>query len=169
MSSGSPSERSTSGGYSIFHTHLPTAYPPPDQDSPWVSSKPENTSDTSKEKESLCFPIAIRSQGCLWSIWGTWIRVDSVCLYKVLTWSGEVASRGCQSAISLTASAYKKNFFPSLRSTVLEIFQKNVPCSLVPEKWWWLRPDNTSQFHFGAFPSCSYPFMDKIVSIKLGS
>uniref|UniRef100_A0A452FJ33 CD44 antigen n=1 Tax=Capra hircus TaxID=9925 RepID=A0A452FJ33_CAPHI len=53
MSSGSPSERSTSGGYSIFHTHLPTAYPPPDQDSPWVSSKPENTSDTSKEKESL--------------------------------------------------------------------------------------------------------------------
>ncbi|XP_065800283.1 CD44 antigen isoform X6 [Muntiacus reevesi] len=46
MSSGSPSERSTSGDYSIFHTHLPTAYPPPDQDSPWVSSKPENTSDT---------------------------------------------------------------------------------------------------------------------------
>ncbi|XP_017914736.1 PREDICTED: CD44 antigen isoform X7 [Capra hircus] len=48
MSSGSPSERSTSGGYSIFHTHLPTAYPPPDQDSPWVSSKPENTSDTTR-------------------------------------------------------------------------------------------------------------------------
>ncbi|XP_052508060.1 CD44 antigen isoform X2 [Budorcas taxicolor] len=48
MSSGSPSERSTSGGYSIFHTHLPTAYPPPDQDSPWVSSKPENTSDTNR-------------------------------------------------------------------------------------------------------------------------
>ncbi|XP_069409778.1 CD44 antigen isoform X4 [Ovis canadensis] len=48
MSSGSPSERSTSGGYSIFHTHLPTAYPPPDQDSPWVSSKPENTSDTTQ-------------------------------------------------------------------------------------------------------------------------
>ncbi|KAM9768233.1 CD44 antigen isoform 6-T6 [Dama dama] len=46
MSSGSPSERSTSGDYSIFHTHLPTMYPPPDQDSPWVSSKPENTSDT---------------------------------------------------------------------------------------------------------------------------
>ncbi|XP_043337274.1 CD44 antigen isoform X6 [Cervus canadensis] len=46
MSSGSPSERSTSGDYSIFHTHLPTMYPPPDQDSPWVSSRPENTSDT---------------------------------------------------------------------------------------------------------------------------
>nr|XP_020767923.1 CD44 antigen isoform X5 [Odocoileus virginianus texanus] len=49
MSSGSPSERSTSGDYSIFHTHLPTAYPPPDQDSPWVSSKPENTSDTNTD------------------------------------------------------------------------------------------------------------------------
>ncbi|KAM9768234.1 CD44 antigen isoform 7-T7 [Dama dama] len=48
MSSGSPSERSTSGDYSIFHTHLPTMYPPPDQDSPWVSSKPENTSDTNR-------------------------------------------------------------------------------------------------------------------------
>nr|XP_042089280.1 CD44 antigen isoform X10 [Ovis aries] len=52
MSSGSPSERSTSGGYSIFHTHLPTAYPPPDQDSPWVSSKPENTSDTNVDRSS---------------------------------------------------------------------------------------------------------------------
>ncbi|KAF4009385.1 hypothetical protein G4228_000638 [Cervus hanglu yarkandensis] len=48
MSSGSPSERSTSGDYSIFHTHLPTMYPPPDQDSPWVSSRPENTSDTTQ-------------------------------------------------------------------------------------------------------------------------
>ncbi|XP_043337275.1 CD44 antigen isoform X7 [Cervus canadensis] len=48
MSSGSPSERSTSGDYSIFHTHLPTMYPPPDQDSPWVSSRPENTSDTNR-------------------------------------------------------------------------------------------------------------------------
>uniref|UniRef100_A0A8C6DJ78 CD44 antigen n=1 Tax=Moschus moschiferus TaxID=68415 RepID=A0A8C6DJ78_MOSMO len=53
MSSGSPSERSTSGGYSIFHTHLPTAYPPPDQDSPWVSSKPENTSDTSTDSSII--------------------------------------------------------------------------------------------------------------------
>ncbi|XP_070329290.1 CD44 antigen isoform X3 [Odocoileus virginianus] len=53
MSSGSPSERSTSGDYSIFHTHLPTAYPPPDQDSPWVSSKPENTSDTSTDSSII--------------------------------------------------------------------------------------------------------------------
>ncbi|XP_043765143.1 CD44 antigen isoform X3 [Cervus elaphus] len=53
MSSGSPSERSTSGDYSIFHTHLPTMYPPPDQDSPWVSSKPENTSDTSTDSSII--------------------------------------------------------------------------------------------------------------------
>ncbi|XP_025784910.1 CD44 antigen isoform X1 [Puma concolor] len=42
VSSGSSSERSTSGGYSIFHTHLPTAYPTPDQDSPGTSDNPEN-------------------------------------------------------------------------------------------------------------------------------
>ncbi|CAI9153428.1 unnamed protein product [Rangifer tarandus platyrhynchus] len=53
MSSGSPSERSTPGDYSIFHTHLPTAYPPPDQDGPWVSSKPENTSDTSTDSSII--------------------------------------------------------------------------------------------------------------------
>ncbi|XP_007446385.1 PREDICTED: CD44 antigen isoform X6 [Lipotes vexillifer] len=46
MSSGSPSERSTSGGYNIFHTHLPTVYPTPDQDSPWVPSNPETTPAT---------------------------------------------------------------------------------------------------------------------------
>ncbi|XP_007181134.1 CD44 antigen isoform X15 [Balaenoptera acutorostrata] len=45
MSSGSSSERSTSGGY-IFHTHLPTVYPTPDQDSPGVSSNPETTPTT---------------------------------------------------------------------------------------------------------------------------
>ncbi|XP_057407988.1 CD44 antigen isoform X13 [Balaenoptera acutorostrata] len=47
MSSGSSSERSTSGGY-IFHTHLPTVYPTPDQDSPGVSSNPETTPTTSR-------------------------------------------------------------------------------------------------------------------------
>ncbi|XP_068412760.1 CD44 antigen isoform X9 [Eschrichtius robustus] len=46
MSSGSSSERSTSGGYNIFHTHLPTVYPTADQDSPWVSSNPETTPTT---------------------------------------------------------------------------------------------------------------------------
>ncbi|XP_007446383.1 PREDICTED: CD44 antigen isoform X4 [Lipotes vexillifer] len=48
MSSGSPSERSTSGGYNIFHTHLPTVYPTPDQDSPWVPSNPETTPATNR-------------------------------------------------------------------------------------------------------------------------
>lgn len=52
VSSGSSSERSTSGGY-IFHTHLPTAYPTQDQGSPGVSNNPENTAITSKENESL--------------------------------------------------------------------------------------------------------------------
>ncbi|XP_057363531.1 CD44 antigen isoform X5 [Manis pentadactyla] len=46
VSSGSPGERSTSGGYSIFHTLLPTAHPTHDQDSPSVSSHPENTYTT---------------------------------------------------------------------------------------------------------------------------
>ncbi|XP_007181138.1 CD44 antigen isoform X19 [Balaenoptera acutorostrata] len=48
MSSGSSSERSTSGGY-IFHTHLPTVYPTPDQDSPGVSSNPETTPTTNMD------------------------------------------------------------------------------------------------------------------------
>ncbi|XP_026970828.1 CD44 antigen isoform X16 [Sagmatias obliquidens] len=48
MSSGSSSERSTSGGYNIFHTHLPTVYPTPDQDSPWVPSNPETTPATNR-------------------------------------------------------------------------------------------------------------------------
>ncbi|XP_010962988.1 CD44 antigen isoform X13 [Camelus dromedarius] len=48
VSSGS-SERSTSGGYSIFHTHLPTAHPTQDQGSPPVSSNPENTAATNDQ------------------------------------------------------------------------------------------------------------------------
>uniref|UniRef100_A0A8D2DLB3 CD44 antigen n=1 Tax=Sciurus vulgaris TaxID=55149 RepID=A0A8D2DLB3_SCIVU len=40
VSSGSSSERSTSGGYTIFHTHLPTTHPSPDQEDAWAS---ENT------------------------------------------------------------------------------------------------------------------------------
>nr|XP_035962747.1 CD44 antigen isoform X13 [Halichoerus grypus] len=43
VSSGSSSERSTSGGYNIFHTHLPTVYPTQDQDSTGV---PDNTEHT---------------------------------------------------------------------------------------------------------------------------
>ncbi|XP_059959136.1 CD44 antigen isoform X22 [Mesoplodon densirostris] len=54
MSSGSSSERSTSGGYNIFHTHLPTVYPTPDQDSPWVPSNPETTLAT-KQSDTQSF------------------------------------------------------------------------------------------------------------------
>ncbi|XP_012610852.1 CD44 antigen isoform X6 [Microcebus murinus] len=46
ISSGSPGERSTSGGYSIFHTHLPTAYPTPDQDGPSIFDNTESTPAT---------------------------------------------------------------------------------------------------------------------------
>ncbi|XP_036715254.1 CD44 antigen isoform X10 [Balaenoptera musculus] len=53
MSSGSSSERSTSGGYNIFHTHLPTVYPAPDQDSPRVSSDPETTPTTSTDSNII--------------------------------------------------------------------------------------------------------------------
>ncbi|XP_033266454.1 CD44 antigen isoform X6 [Orcinus orca] len=53
MSSGSSSERSTSGGYNIFHTHLPTVYPTLDQDSPWVPSNPETTPATSTDSNII--------------------------------------------------------------------------------------------------------------------
>ncbi|KAM8815998.1 CD44 antigen isoform 3-T3 [Rhynchonycteris naso] len=46
ISSGFSSERSTSGGYNIFHTHLPTAHPTRDQDPYWVSNYPEDTPAT---------------------------------------------------------------------------------------------------------------------------
>ncbi|XP_026928701.2 CD44 antigen isoform X12 [Acinonyx jubatus] len=52
VSSGSSSERSTSGGYSIFHTHLPTAYPTQDQDSPGASDNPENPPITTPAPDS---------------------------------------------------------------------------------------------------------------------
>ncbi|XP_032216121.1 CD44 antigen isoform X15 [Mustela erminea] len=48
VSSGSSSERSTSGGY-IFHTLLPTVYPTQDQDSTGVSDNPENTPITNTD------------------------------------------------------------------------------------------------------------------------
>ncbi|XP_058383136.1 CD44 antigen isoform X6 [Diceros bicornis minor] len=52
VSSGSSSERSTSGGYSIFHTHLPTTRPTQDQGSPWVSDHSENTPTTTPAHDS---------------------------------------------------------------------------------------------------------------------
>lgn len=42
ISSGSSSERSTSGDY-ILHTNLPTIHPTQDQDKSWVSNSPKNT------------------------------------------------------------------------------------------------------------------------------
>ncbi|XP_059261829.1 CD44 antigen isoform X7 [Mustela nigripes] len=48
VSSGSSSERSTSGGY-VFHTLLPTVYPTQDQDSTGVSDNPENTPITNMD------------------------------------------------------------------------------------------------------------------------
>ncbi|KAM8815999.1 CD44 antigen isoform 4-T4 [Rhynchonycteris naso] len=51
ISSGFSSERSTSGGYNIFHTHLPTAHPTRDQDPYWVSNYPEDTPAT-KDRDS---------------------------------------------------------------------------------------------------------------------
>ncbi|XP_027943498.1 CD44 antigen isoform X9 [Eumetopias jubatus] len=53
VSSGSSSERSTSGGYNIFHTHLPTVYPTPDQDSTAVSDNPEHTPITSTDSNII--------------------------------------------------------------------------------------------------------------------
>ncbi|XP_012610859.1 CD44 antigen isoform X12 [Microcebus murinus] len=53
ISSGSPGERSTSGGYSIFHTHLPTAYPTPDQDGPSIFDNTESTPATRDRDSSM--------------------------------------------------------------------------------------------------------------------
>ncbi|XP_045413763.1 CD44 antigen isoform X8 [Lemur catta] len=53
MSSGSPGERSTSGGYSIFHTHLPTTYPTTDQDGSLIFDNTESTSATSTDSNTI--------------------------------------------------------------------------------------------------------------------
>ncbi|XP_012913448.1 CD44 antigen isoform X13 [Mustela putorius furo] len=50
VSSGSSSERSTSGGY-VFHTLLPTVYPTQNQDSTGVSDNPENTPITTPAQD----------------------------------------------------------------------------------------------------------------------
>ncbi|XP_004607957.2 CD44 antigen isoform X3 [Sorex araneus] len=55
ISSGSSSERSTSGGY-IFHTHLPTMHPTQDQDRSWVSNDPENTPATNMDSSHSTTP-----------------------------------------------------------------------------------------------------------------
>ncbi|XP_016061700.1 PREDICTED: CD44 antigen isoform X2 [Miniopterus natalensis] len=52
MNSGFASDRSTVGNY-IFHTHFPTAYPTPDQDSPHVSSYPDESHATSTDSNII--------------------------------------------------------------------------------------------------------------------
>uniref|UniRef100_A0A8C5ZEW9 CD44 antigen n=1 Tax=Marmota marmota marmota TaxID=9994 RepID=A0A8C5ZEW9_MARMA len=52
MSSGSSSERSTSGGYTIFHTHLPTSQPSTDQEDAGVSENNPTTTSSSTTEET---------------------------------------------------------------------------------------------------------------------
>ncbi|XP_036896392.1 CD44 antigen isoform X2 [Sturnira hondurensis] len=52
-SSGSPSERYTPTGYSIFHTQLPTEYPTQGGDHPSAPSYPEDTSVTSTDSNTI--------------------------------------------------------------------------------------------------------------------
>lgn len=58
ISSGSSSERSTSGDY-ILHTNLPTIHPTQDQDKSWVSNSPKNTPTHGKENGTPYLPIAV--------------------------------------------------------------------------------------------------------------
>ncbi|XP_015333261.1 CD44 antigen isoform X17 [Marmota marmota marmota] len=53
MSSGSSSERSTSGGYTIFHTHLPTSQPSTDQEDAGVSENNPTTNVDSSHSTTL--------------------------------------------------------------------------------------------------------------------
>lgn len=127
VSSGSSSERSTSGGYSIFHTHLPTTRPTQDQSSPWVSDSPEKTPTTSKENESLCFPIAMCLRKRLWSSWvmRTHVLVSPVSKSRWCHRGG--GSHGCSALCALTASAYSDVrlrlcfSYLGIRSTILEV------------------------------------------------
>ncbi|XP_044115008.1 CD44 antigen isoform X3 [Neovison vison] len=70
VSSGSSSERSTSGGY-IFHTLLPTVYPTQDQDSTGVSDNPENTPITITSAMHSNSQAAVQEQmHWMWSWFG---------------------------------------------------------------------------------------------------
>ncbi|XP_047374735.1 CD44 antigen isoform X3 [Sciurus carolinensis] len=68
VSSGSSSERSTSGGYTIFHTHLPTAHPSPDQEDTWASENTP-TAITSTVHSNSHAPTQERSNW-MWSWFG---------------------------------------------------------------------------------------------------
>ncbi|XP_023594063.1 CD44 antigen isoform X2 [Trichechus manatus latirostris] len=71
VSSGSSSERTTSGGYNIFHTHLPTADPTKDQASPWVTDDTGDTPATiTSTLHSNNHAAAQEQNGWLWSWFG---------------------------------------------------------------------------------------------------
>ncbi|KAF3821995.1 hypothetical protein GH733_007369 [Mirounga leonina] len=71
VSSGSSSERSTSGGYNIFHTHLPTVYPTQDQDSTGVSDNTEHTPITITSTVHSDSHTAVQEQNhWMWSWFG---------------------------------------------------------------------------------------------------
>ena len=178
VSSGSSSERSTSGGYSIFHTHLPTAYPTQDQDSPGTSDNPENPPITSKENESLCFPMAICLQKHLWSSWvtGTHLCVDCLLSLEVgdLMWGGGLLrlSVPCMHRLLppiifvhlLLCFAYLGRSSAILEVFLEEFFLFSCLRDVVTTQAW-----HGSCFYFYMFLSCSYPPLDKIVFIQLGS
>nr|XP_035962697.1 CD44 antigen isoform X5 [Halichoerus grypus] len=71
VSSGSSSERSTSGGYNIFHTHLPTVYPTQDQDSTGVPDNTEHTPITITSTVHSNSHAAVQEQNhWMWSWFG---------------------------------------------------------------------------------------------------
>ncbi|XP_033716358.1 CD44 antigen isoform X17 [Tursiops truncatus] len=90
MSSGSSSERSTSGGYNIFHTHLPTVYPTSDQDSPWVPSNPETTPATTVMSTSgTTSKTATKRQGAQdWFFWWFQPSASKIHLHTTTVMAG---------------------------------------------------------------------------------
>nr|XP_030720576.1 CD44 antigen isoform X7 [Globicephala melas] len=90
MSSGSSSERSTSGGYNIFHTHLPTVYPTSDQDSPWVPSNPETTPATTVMSTSgTTSKTATKRQGAQdWFSWWFQPSASKIHLHTTTVMAG---------------------------------------------------------------------------------
>uniref|UniRef100_A0A8C5ZAZ8 CD44 antigen n=1 Tax=Marmota marmota marmota TaxID=9994 RepID=A0A8C5ZAZ8_MARMA len=68
MSSGSSSERSTSGGYTIFHTHLPTSQPSTDQEDAGVSENNPTTITSTVHSNSRA--SAQKRSNWIWSWFG---------------------------------------------------------------------------------------------------
>ena len=128
FSSGSPSERNTPTGYTIFHTQLPTEYPTQGGDHPSVPNHPEDTSVTSKENGSLCFPVAIclPKHLCSWELGTPMSFVSSLEVGDVI-WGGGYGSCQC----CLCVDGYCQQFFFNLhlcfsylgiRSAMSEVF-----------------------------------------------